>query len=391
MKLPFLISSKLNLCAKEVVVLLQNHIISLGYTPVIHFELEGCYQQKKTSPEHRIDFTLINQHLRRLKIDGEVIPEYWQQQWEYVSLFNGQLPIKEADNLTAAIFHLPKLLAEQGIGQTFIKPVVWAGDKGKLAVGCDNVFSGEARDVHIPNAIQMNVSVNNANGENIIIQSSFGEYLQQCFIETSLGCSLLYLPEEEAFERFALKDKYGLAAELCSPTDISGGHQGSIALYKEKGKHNQAMGEKALLYDQNNKVLLSENHWHKTARIEHRLGASSIYYNAYLNVTFALLNIIDALRALNDEQCQSMLLAATDITPLPESLKSSKETLGAIELFEQEQWFANSINRVEMLLKQQANELDSVQKQVHVQAEKLGDKLKNLILEPYQTQAIIVE
>ena len=385
MKLSLLLSTQLTQLAKEVIVLLQNHITSLGFTPVIHFELEGCYQQKHQFKGSKIDFALINLNLKKLRIDGEVIPEYWQQQWEYVSLFNGQLPLKEADNLTSAIYHLPKLFAQQGIEKTFIKPVVWAGDKGKLAIGCDNIFSGETRDVHIPNAIQMNVSVNNTKGENIIINHCFGEYLQQCFIETSLGCSLLYLPEEEAFERFALKSKYGLAAELCSPTDISGGHQGSIALYKEKGKHNQAMGEKPLLFDHNNDVLLSENQWHETARIEHRLGASSIYYNAYLNVIYGLLNIIDALEVLKNNQCKSLLNVSDENIHLPESLIDTNGSIGAITLFEKEQWFANRINRVESLVSQNEGKLAKPNNK------KLGDELKQIILEAYQNQALILE
>lgn len=385
MNLSYLQSNQLSQLAKEVIVLLQNHITSLGFTPVIHFELEGCYQKKSHSNHSPIDFTLINLNLNKLRIDGEVIPEYWQQQWEYVSLFNGQLPLKEADNLAAALYHLPKLFALQGIEKTLIKPVVWSGDKGQLAIGCDNVFSGEMRDVHIPNAIQMNVSVNNDKGENIIIKDCFGEYLQQCFIETSLGCSLLYLPEEEAFERFALKSKYGLAAELCSPIDISGGHQGSIALYKEKGKHNQAMGEKTLLYDHNNDVLLSENQWHETARIEHRLGASSIYYNAYLNVIYGLLNIIDALDALKNNQCKSQLNVSNENIHLPESLMNTNSSIGAIALFEQEQWFAKSINRVTSLVKQNND------KSVNKNNKKLGDELKKMILAAYQTRALIIK
>jgi hypothetical protein len=385
MKLSLLLSEQITLLSKEVIVLLQNHIASLGFTPVIHFELEGCYQKKDSSFKQPINFSLINLNLKKLRIDGEVIPEYWQKQWEYVSLFNGQLPLKEADNLAAAIYYLPKLFAQQDIEQTLIKPVVWTGDKGKLAKGCDNVFSGETRAVHIPNAIQMNVSVNDSQDENIIINQFFGEYLQQCFIETSLGCSLLYLPEEEAFERFSLRTKYGLAAELCSPTDISGGHQGSVALYKEKGKHNQAMGEKPLLYDHNNQVLLSESHWRDTARIEHRLGASSIYYNAYLNVIFGLLNIIDALDVLKNTQCQSQLKTSGDIIHLPESLASSKEKIGAIELFEKEQWFAKSINRIVALVNK--NECERTLKT----EDKLGDELKKMILRAYQPQAVIIK
>ena len=382
MNLSSLLSSNVTFLAKEVIRLLQNHIAYLGFTPLIHFELEGCYQHSDSGVKPPINFSLINQYLKKLNIDGEVIPEYWQKQWEYVSLFNGQLPLKEAENLALALHHLPKIFAQQGIEKTLIKPVVWAGDKGKLAQGCENVFSDETRDVHIPNAIQMNVSVNNARGENIVTERYFGEYLQQCFLKTSLACCLLYLPEEEAFERLALKSKYGLSAELCSPTDISGGHQGSIALYKEFGKHNQTMGEQPLLYDQHNKVLVSENCWQKTARIEHRLGASSVYYNPYLNVIYGLLNIIDALEVFIADKCQNKSKEISKVSLLPQSLYSKKAHLGAIALFENEQWFAESINRVIAKSKAHKNYVDNT--------EKLGTQLKKMILSAYQRQPLLI-
>jgi hypothetical protein len=398
MNLSLLLTAEITQLSKEIIALLQNYLTSLHYTPLIHFELEGCYQINEEAKSQQINFSSINQALKRLNIDGEVIPEYWQKQWEYVSLFNGQLPLKEAENLALALKHLPNLFAQQGIKKTLIKPVVWAGDKGKLALGCDNVFSGEARDVHIPNAIQMNVSVNNSRGENIVTERYFGEYLQQCFLNTSLACCLLYLPEEEAFERLALKSKYGLSAELCSPTDISGGHQGSIALYKELGKHNQAMGEQPLLYDQHNKVLVSESCWQKTARIEHRLGASSRYYNPYINVIYGLLNVIDAIEAFVSHQCQDMLNDTSKTQPLPHSLYSNEMTEGAIELFEKEQWFAASINRIDEKMQQNLLYFANTH-QDHQQVnmtylktdEKLGDKLKAMILSAYQIQSLIIK
>lgn len=402
-------SNCINTSAKEIILLLQNFIAHLGFTPVIHFELEGCYDSEKN--DKRVDFTRLNFALKQLNIAGELIPEYWRNQWEYVSLFNGQLPLQEADNLTKVISHLPQLFAQQGIEKTYIKPVVWAGDKGKLAQGSAHIFSVEERDVHIPNAIQMNVSVNNCQGKNIISDSYFGEYLQQCFIETSLGCSLLYLPEEEAFDRFALKSKFGLAQELCSPSDISGGHQGSIALYKQFGKHNQAMGEQAILYDYLDNVIVSESLWQTTARIEHRLGAASVHYNAYVNVIFGLLNIIDALNVYITGGCQVELKrkvqSRVNEMPLPLSLYDSDTGLGAISLFEKDSWFASSITRIEnQLVNEQALETQDVNSlfshnkmmsknveythlDVTKKAPSLGETLKLAILKHYQRPQII--
>ncbi|WP_206483461.1 hypothetical protein [Thalassotalea sp. G2M2-11] len=369
----------LNYLAKTVIEKLQDHIKALGFTPVIHFELEGCYQSN--SPLKSVDFTLINQRLEQLKIAGKVIPEYWHQQWEYVSLFHGQSPLEEAEYLNKVIQLLPTLFAEQGIEQTFIRPVVWAGDKGKLAQGCQNIFSGDERAVHIPNAIQMNVSVNDGQGDNIMTEHFFGEYLQYCFLQTSLPCSLLYLPEQEAFDRFDLKTKFGLAEELCSPNDISGGHQGSIALYKQLGKHNQAMGVKPLLYDHHHNVIASECCWRETARVEHRLGAASVLYNAYVNVVFALLNIIDALEVYLEGACREQTPDNVAAKPLPHTLYSCDEAYGAIALFEQEQWFARRID--------QLTATGASSKTLDQGSQSLGRRLKAAILSPYQPANII--
>jgi len=81
---------------KQTIILLEKHIQFLGFKAQIHFELEGCYRVKqaldRTKPTERniINFSAINQQLEKLNIDGEVVTEYWQNQWEYVSKFNGQ-------------------------------------------------------------------------------------------------------------------------------------------------------------------------------------------------------------------------------------------------------------------------------------------------------------
>lgn len=366
----------------QAIVLLQNHIKQLGFTPVIHFELEGCFQVDRKSKHFSLNYQRVNRQLANAGIDGELVPEYWNNQWEYVSLFNGQSPLKEADNLSQALTLLPRLFAEQGVNKTLIKPVVWAGDKGKLAVGSGDIFTTETRAVHIPNAVQINISATDSEGNNIIIERGFGEYLQQCFLDTSLSCCLIYLPEEEAFERLMLKSKYGLAAELCSPIDISGGHQGSIALYKEVGKHNQAMGEVPFLYDHNNEVLISQQNWKKTARVEHRLGASSIQYNAYYNIIYALLNLIDALEVYKLDGCRRLLRTQTHMQNLPCSLydNTSTEKLGAISLFENEHWFSERLNTLSAL---------SIKANTPWGQPKLGDKIKQSILAPYRQKFIL--
>jgi len=233
------------------------------------------------------------------------------------------------------------------IGQVLIKPVVWFGDKGKLAPECDNIFSTDTRAVHVPNAIQLNVSVWRGQ-ENLLARQPFGENLQQVLMSRSQACSLLFLPEEEAFLRIALKSHYGLHNELCSPDEISGGHQGSVALYRKRGKHNQPMGKTTLVVDQHNHTLKSTNNWQSTTRIEHRLGASSVFYNPYINIIFALLCVLEALDLEGSDIQRTKLLQ--EKARLPNSLFDQQNSTGgdvkygAISLFSQDLWFAQAID-----------------------------------------------
>lgn len=369
---------------KEAIVLLQSYLKQLGYQAQIHFELEGCYRVNNAkSHSQKINFDLINQYLRNVGIDGEIVSEYWRNQWEYVSLFNGQTPLKEAMNLHQVITKLPLLFktlyGDVGVIETLIEPVVWSGDQGKLATGSNQIFTHNTRAVHIPNAVQLNVSVLDNKGKNLIAEEGFGEYLQYCFLRTSLECCLLYLPEEAAFERLVLKTQYGLAQELCSPVDISGGHQGSVALYKKLGKHNQNMGEEPLLYDEYNKVLSVQRNWQKTARIEHRLGASSVKYNPYVNVLYGLLNVIEAIEAY--EKNEYLFIPKFVPVPLPSSLFTNKENaniLGAIDIFNTSSWFSDSLNLAqEKFSRMKSNStLDCPML--------LGDKIKQMIVNNYQ-------
>lgn len=324
--------------------MLQEYIDFLGFKPAVHFELEGCIRSPQ--PGFIIDYQRINARLKAHHIEGELVSEFWHNQWEYVSNFSQQTPLKEAQNLSYVIKSLPSWFAEQGIKQTYIKPVVWAGDRGRLVAGSEKIFSAQSAAVHIPNAIQINISALNTPGENIIADAGFGEYLQQCFLESSLNCALLYLPEPEAYQRLLLKTHFGLAQELCSPCDISGGHQGSIALYKQFGKHNQAMGITPLLFSANNEVLVTQQNWRMSARIEHRLGASSVYYNAFYNVIFALLNLIDALHVYKRQSCIKLLKPMSNNKKLPQSIFPSDNQPGALCLFRQDSWFADSIDSI---------------------------------------------
>ena len=336
---------------------LQTQINQLGFQPHIHFELEGGFtpiDSGGAKGRSSLDYTAVNRVLAEYSIQGHLKPEYWCYQWEYVSNFDGQKPIKVAKDLQWVMMNLSNLLKMHGAEEVYIKPVVWGGDRGRLAPKCDSIFSVATESVHVPNAIQINISATDGNQENIIARQGVGECLQACFLHTSRECSLLYLPEPEAFERLRLKDEFGLSRELCSPSDLSGGHQGSVALYREKGKHNQLMGETPLLVDSKNNAIASKQEWRRLSRVEHRLGASSMLFNPYAASVFAMANLSDALQKvyknteLTSRQFDSDYATRPDeriLQELPTSLYGQGMQLGAVELFEQSRWLANKIDQ----------------------------------------------
>ena len=367
----------LNALSIQAIELAQQCFESNELTPHIHFELEGCV---KSVDNKKINFQQINHAFEQNGIEGILVPEYWHNQWEYVSSFSGQSPLKEAQNLTSVIHWLPQLFRQQGICETLIQPVVWSGDSAQLVGGSKSIFKSLDRQIHIPNAIQINLSVSDNQGHNLIAQGALGEHIQLSLMNRSLGCCLLYLPEEDAFERLKLKSVYGLEDELCSPNNISGGHQGSIALYRQLGKHNQKLGQEPLIVNHFNEAIVSSDNWQKTARIEHRLGASSQHYNAYVNVLFALLNMIEVIECQPDDRSSSSDKQFDRSLPL--SLYDDNSEIGAISLFAQDTWFEQAVNRLEQRFQGVASESNSG----------LGTRIKAAILTQYLgTEAIIFQ
>jgi hypothetical protein len=92
------------------------HLLKLiaiqGFKPIVHFELEGVYEAD--TGFNSLDYHGVNQALRSLNIDGELKTEFWRNQWEYVSLFNGQSALKEAQNLAHAMRVLPSIMQQHG-------------------------------------------------------------------------------------------------------------------------------------------------------------------------------------------------------------------------------------------------------------------------------------
>jgi len=127
-------------------------------------------------------------------------------------------------------------------------------------------------------------------------------------------------------------------------------------------------------------VLSVQQNWQKTARIEHRLGASSCHYDPFVNVLYGLLNVVKAVEAYQQKQCEILLdFIATD---LPKSLfthqtNKNEQSVGAVELFEKSNWFSKSINDVQQKAAQlKLNDPLGCPSQ-------LGDKIKQAVLQNY--------
>lgn len=368
---------------QDVIQHLLNIIEAKGFKTLVHFELEGVCELRVN--QQKLDYLGINKKLVKLGIDGELKSEYWKNQWEFVSLFNGQSPLKEAQNLAEAMQVLPTLMCQHGAAKVMMVPVAWGADKGRYVPGSGAIFSLDTRSVHIPNAIQMNVSVENKQGENLFAQQGLGECIQHELLVSSYACCLLFLPEEDAFKRLALRQDYGLDAELSSPVVLSGGHQGSIALYKEKGKHNQVMGLEPLFFATDNSVLHYAGDWRKTARIEHRIGATSKNYDPYLNMLFILINVLEGIRKWQTGEplpkFQDKALPGSlydQQSEKSESQQSVQEKLGALSLFKNDSWLVNKLD----FYCQDIPNMSGIN---------LGEKIKEMVLSKYQRSVITLE
>lgn len=356
---------------QDVIQHLQNILETKGFRALVHFELEGVCELH--SNQQYLDYKGINKRLAQLGIEGELKSEYWKNQWEWVSLFNGQSPLKEARNLDHTMQVLPHIMCQHGATKVMLVPVAWGADKGRYVQGSSAIFSLDSRSVHIPNAIQMNVSVENEKGENLFAQHGLGEWVQYQLLVNSYACCLLFLPEEDAFKRLTLRQDYGLDAELSSPVLLSGGHQGSIALYKEKGKHNQLMGLEPLFFASDSSVLQYSGDWKKTARVEHRIGATSKNYDPYLNMLFILINVLEGI----DKWQAKVALPKFENKTLPESLSDQprnpdgQEKIGALSLFKNDNWL---VSKIDFYCQDMPNK----------PAFGLGEKIKETVLSRYQ-------
>ncbi len=73
---------------RNVIQHLLNVLREKGFKTLVHFELEGVFELRANFKN--LDYAGVNQQLIKLDIDGELKSEYWKNQCEFVSLFNGQ-------------------------------------------------------------------------------------------------------------------------------------------------------------------------------------------------------------------------------------------------------------------------------------------------------------
>lgn len=385
-KLKQLNLSKLAITAIE---LLQYQLSCYKIRPIIHFELEGCYQPDQIQHPtklHSADFTKMNQRLRDHSILGIIKPEFWQYQWEYASCMNDQSPLRVASDLNKFMHVIPQIMAEQGIANVIIKPVVWSGDSMGYHQNSSTLFCTENKAIHIPNAVQINISARDTKDNNILTINQYGENLQTKLLETSYECSLLFLPDNESFQRLQLKTNFNLSSELTSPQKLSGGHQGSIAFYTTHDKHNRQITGRNLVNKKNQTVAHNKEYWRQASRIEHRLGASSYQYNPYVNIAFVLANMVESSQGFLDNNEHYQIEKKLDLNnnepwthkELARSLLCEDHQTGAIKIFQQSKWLEDTINKSACWHNEQQYALNQII------PDNLGTKLKKAIIEPYQ-------
>lgn len=322
----------LNQWLKFAIVTIEADIKRMGFTPVVQFELEGVSKpatDNNPPPDtHHLDFDSINLELEQQGILGLLKPEYWQNQWEYASIMASQSALKAAQDTNAVISLLPTLLKSHGADAVFIKPVCWdRNSNNRPLLEKDNAKMTEGKAVHIPNSVQINMSAFDHEGNNVLHENGLGEALLECFLHTSYECCLLYCAEREAFARYTLKDQYNLHKELSSPVDISSNHMGGVLFHQDKDKDNKPI-----------------KNWRQHSRVEHRLGAASTRYNAYLNCVYALSNLHEAI--LISQGKKTLLKKGSTYTKeLPADLLAQQ---AAKDAFLHGCWFEQKINQIEL-------------------------------------------
>jgi len=239
----------------------------------INIEAEGGYRINESNFDENNFYNQTNQRIRNLNINARIKPEFWANQWEYESDFQISNVNKVLQDYDKFLDNLNEIFEPQ---TPIFEPILFDWQKTK-----------EGKSVHIPNSVQLNLSLWKDN-KNFLVDKDFACLLQNLLIENSINNLIFFIPNQAALDRIFLRNEYDLWEELSSPNDISGGNQGSIGCYLELNKKNQPNTKEGFFNEY-------KNNWHERARIEFRLASSSLNYNIYLHTFFVMIITFEAI------------------------------------------------------------------------------------------------
>jgi hypothetical protein len=269
----------------DTIISVQNCLELKSTRPSINIELEGVYFDNQHLPKDEF-YNKTNLQLHNFGIKAKLKPEFWNNQWEYES--NLQI-----GNVNQTIDSYQKFL--KNINQIFSPQIP------KIEPISYNWQKLEDRVIHIPNSIQINISLWKE-GFNILANKNYAIFLQNLLIKNSIQNLIFFIPDQKSLDRLFLKEKYSLQDKLISPCDISGGRKGSIACYLEKNKKNLP---NVLNIDFDNldyKIAGHQYTWQKNARIEFRLASASLDYNLELHILFVMIIALESLMLYKEDK-----------------------------------------------------------------------------------------
>lgn len=256
-----------------------------GYQVNLGIEVEGGFIPA-TKEKTAIIYEKLNHRLQNLNIDSNFIAEFWKNQWEYKSNFKIGNFNDTVGDYKIFLDNINNIFYPH---QVFLEPVLKGWDVAKVA---GDAFGNNKKEIHVPNSIQVNFSIWR-NGKNLFSEKNFAFHIQNMLLIEAKDNLAFFIPDQESLDRIFLVEEFDLHEELSSPTNVSGGHTGSIALYQELNKKGKDNG-----YRDGN----SKDYWHRNARIEFRLASSSRKYCLDSHLSFILLVIFEAILTLDNQQ-----------------------------------------------------------------------------------------
>ncbi len=254
-----------------------------GYQVNLGIEVEGGFIPRTKEKTTQI-YRKLNENLSKMNINSNFIPEFWKNQWEYQSNFTENNFERVVADYKLFLQNIDDIFYPH---QVFLEPILKGWDVVKDS---DDKSSKNQKEVHVPNSIQVNFSIWR-NGKNLFSDKNFAFFIQNMLIFEAQDNLAFFIPDQESLDRIFLAAEFNLHEELSSPTDISGGHTGSIALYQELNKKGKPNGDQD-----------SVGYWHQHARIEFRLASSSKKYCLDDHLSFVLLVVFEAIMTFDNKQ-----------------------------------------------------------------------------------------